>query len=408
MSTTAVLIISDHNVSELVTVLHYKPSTVVLIASQLVRNKGALERFARVVRSESPGTLVVCLPLDGEPPFEGNTFEETTVFIQRSLVPQLQLAAQRGDRIILNVTGGNKPQAALTMMAWHWDQVHYISHERIGLNIETFSIGAEGRTAGHQTVRLERSPVSPLQHAMLYSGDVTRRPPNAVSLHPLSLGIAETMMRWQDTSGDTPWWWLSTRLGDLWFPREGIVTASPVIRYEEAGVHAADVRQMIELLASLSEGRVVLESDRATIPCKRKGPTGEWIDWVSGFWFEQWVKHHLEVRQVVGSDLECNLQVSTEVDRAGRETDMAIQVGGRVRILELKVDLPLGKHPRAVVDEFKSNTAFGKAERFLVVCSGYTRNFKPEQKESLIAKCRDAQIRWVEVASPGDLEVLLR
>ncbi|WKN24013.1 hypothetical protein [Azotobacter vinelandii] len=396
-----VCVVSGYNLPELESCLTRRPSDVLLVTSDGLRD--AARRLQQRLEKVLPGVQVH--PLDQGStgrPLGGDDVIEAQHWIDAVLRPRL-LQPDLGDRPhILNLTGGTKAMIAALLDGHAWQQLDYKAIGQAELQIL--------RPLPEQRFELlERRAlidVGPLDVAALHADHVFADPPNPILLrHPqASLELARAI--WQaQAQTDAPlqrlfesleWVWVHRRDDSQLRRKQVRLDWSDFLRADTSPTE--ELQDWLRCLQKLEPKALHWDATGIELPGNNPRKAHRDLrDWISGIWLEQLAHHWLREAGIPETAIARNLKSGNEQRQSAsqREADLLVHQRGNTHLVEIKAGLPPGHAPGELENQVSSlGSRFGRTRKALLVSPQLRRQLQNQERwENFELRCQANDVR---------------
>lgn len=343
-------VISRFNVAEYESILKRRPSHLVLVVSEKMKDSAKL--FSDTVKKSLPD-IHIFEPSDDQWPLGGTDFQEGELWVKNVLQPKLQRYAQ-GRKLVCNFTGGTKAMTlSLTKpeLGWHWLEYKAEGPEQ-ALQILHWQAG---QLQFSHTESLQDAPVREV--AQLFSVAVEEVAPNPLSKHPAADEQAEALWQALSAPNTVAGQALLRLFGDqqsgfaqVWvhgrnnkkYDKKRLTMPLNQWLGSVNKVGKAEL-EWLQQWQQLAAGALKLEGANITF-AGNKNSKDPFRRWLSGDWLELLVAHWLlqgglAEQQLVRNVLS-NPSNEKNISLGGRESDVLLHHKGSSYMIEIKANLP--------------------------------------------------------------------
>lgn len=361
------VVVSGHNLPNLVSILLYQPAHVALVVSDNPKFLTLAKRLIKKIGTHLPETKITQFESQG---LGGECLEEMQHWMKNQLMPFYRVN-KNNYRWFLNVTGGTKIIPMLLESVLPWDEIHYKGINIASLQAWQFDQGVR-KMLKHPKASTSYS-LSPVEALSLYtsvkSGSLNRVEQSDLAL-PRAQKIWDMYQDFAQKGSANVHTDLSRVLNDVWSKREqGLFKEKEVlIEWSEFEFSQEDVSAWVEGLIPEVEGIQVCYTNElgVWIPGNKLGSSKadkarkDWQKWVSGLWLETLAESWL-------NSVGLNFNRSVDIVGKKRELDFVILHKEQLQVVEAKAAPNLEESLHEIIRQIRSVRDIGMLKNYLLI-----------------------------------------
>ena len=385
-----VVIISEHNISEMYACLYFKPQRILMIATNYF--KDAEGRFTQIMKQKLP--MVDCVSVDTEN-LQGDSFYETKEWISEKLLPIFDENNQQ----VLNATGGTKALSIALEKSIDWYQVHYKPMTK-----NTVEIWADDWAVAEREIHPSNSLIDDFSindACSLYIDKIDKdKTPHFVPDEEQALNISKKM--WSCLVDGHIHVEFAKYLSKLWATNR--TQEWTRIKWDEFNLDEIQLHELqiwFEILSQLCPD--VLRTLPLGLLIRTRFNGNKKIkaqrEWVKGTWLEDLVLHWLlEDLKMPENLIHAGMQIETDIEAknrqgSGREIDICLLHNQQIFLIEIKADLPTHTDFKNAVRQLASIVALKGAQKILLLGPWASKTFfEKEQENESLARGSQVQV----------------
>lgn len=378
-------IVSDHNLPNLLAILHSEPERVLLVVTP--RFEKQAQRLKKQIERQLTFTEVTVLPHEN---LSGESMQEMVNWIKNVMQPLFKKHSK--NRWVLNATGGTKIMPMALETARCWDEVHYKAmNDQL---MQRWKFGSEGQRFILKSQALEE--IKPLEALSLYTG-FQEQHANRINAHSSAVTVAQQIWDAYDqqlTNYDCVLHVdLSVRLNEIWSHTNKHLEREVKIPWTNFKNSKTELIPWLQRLSELTDPtkEPVLHWDDSGVyaPGNKLNSSSldkmrtDWKKWISGFWLETLIGHWFdEFHHEVGR--------SIAIDNQKRELDFVFLVKNALCLMEAKSAPPPNKPLGDIIQQIKSVTEVGKLKQYLFISPYFEKvpDNSPQKMQNFEENCR--------------------
>jgi hypothetical protein len=390
-----VIIVSDHNLAELRACLYLKPDIILMVSSK--RMEQAANRLSKVLKNQLSNKTIEIVGATQEVNFGGDSLNESLIWLDTVFLPKLTHFSPSSAQ--LNMTGGTKSLSLLLTRIYPWQEIHY---QPFGYTVplERFCIKDNGLLHLLESIDLSNVDIAPKDNALLYMDYVRPHTANTIRQQSDSLALALLRLEAQQVSNNNQGLAAFIKLFEkAWSePTNGkfVTVAIP----QNLNLDLALLDRLNQLYYGSHQMPLSLTPNGLNLPSFNNHHYKEWRKWISGDWYEQLIEHWLLEYGIDKKYILSNVQLSSNTDRQGQETDTLLQYKNRLYIIEIKADIPPNKSLGDMENQLTSlSMQLGKVNNVLIVSPAIRKRYSNEQWLNFELRCKNKNVKLYVVNS---------
>lgn len=392
---TYVVVISEHNIAELYSCLHFKPARVITIASPYFSNEN--ERFCQILSSRLPDCHISSPSTEG---LNGDNFLGTLRWAKQMLLPQFNPE----EKWVLNVTGGTKAMILALEKSLSWDEIHYKSVR--DPQLETWRLVQDedalmSFSKSNCKIDIE-CDLTVLEAMNLYPIKLHKDKTEHFVSSPPVLALAEEIGATIDDA-DHIHFKLEAQLEKVWRRDKKYTDAWQLIPWHDFNAESEqalnEIQAWCEKVANQCDRILALSEQGLSVLCqyKRSDPRLSEKRWLEGRWLEDLLVVWLKEAGIVDEHIHKGLNIKTldEKDNQGSELeiDLCILRHQKLYMIEVKAGVP---NYRKLSDAVRQITRFNKntmANKGLFIGPWAVDKLTDIRTKNFTALCKGSRIR---------------